>query len=260
MIRMTYVLRRLPGMSLEDFQRYWHDVHGPLVAGFSTAMGVRRYVQVHTLDDPTYKAAREARGMLEAYDGVAELWWDSVEKLTESGASEQGQEASERLLEDEKNFIDFSRSSLWFATDVPQINPTPETIVATEKSSMVKFYYVLRRLQSLSLEEAQLYWRMNHGPVIRAWGNAMRVLRYIQVHTLHDVSADEIRARRGEMEEIYDGHAELWFDRAELAAGQNTPERQQAGRAAAEDEAKFIDFSRSSIWVGKEHVFVDRQR
>jgi hypothetical protein len=32
-----------------------------------------------------------------------------------------------------------------------------------------------------------------------------------------------------------------------------------AGRAAVEDEAKFIDFKRSTMWVGKEHVIIDRR-
>jgi uncharacterized protein (TIGR02118 family) len=34
-----------PGMSIEAFQRYWHEVHGPLAAQIRT---VRRYVQSHT--------------------------------------------------------------------------------------------------------------------------------------------------------------------------------------------------------------------
>src|SRR5690349_13263560 len=32
MIRLTYVLRRRPGMSLAEFQDYWRNTHGPLVA------------------------------------------------------------------------------------------------------------------------------------------------------------------------------------------------------------------------------------
>ena len=32
MIRLVYVLRRLPNLSLQEFQDYWRDAHGPLVA------------------------------------------------------------------------------------------------------------------------------------------------------------------------------------------------------------------------------------
>ena len=28
---------------------------------------------------------------------------------------------------------------------------------------------------------------------------------------------------------------------------------------AVEDERKFIDFSRSAMWIGKEHVFIDKR-
>jgi hypothetical protein len=62
------------------------------------------------------------------------------------------------------------------------------------------------------------------------------------------------------MEEPFMGHAELWYDRKDMSAGMNMPERVMAGELAAEDEAKFIDFKRSNIWVAKEHVFIDRGR
>ena len=44
------------------------------------------------------------------------------------------------------------------------------------------------------------------------------------------------------------------FDRAHQSA---TPERTAAGRRAVEDESNFIDFKRSTMWLAKEHVFVD---
>ncbi len=257
MIRMIYPIRRQSRLSQEEFQAYWHDVHGPLVAKNARALGANRYIQVHTIDDPVYKSSREARGMTEPFDGVAELWWDSLEAVAETADTPEGQEARRELLEDEKTFIDFSRSSLWFAMELPQVNPTPENIIATEHNTIVKFYYVLHRQPQLSREAFQLYWRMNHGPVIRSWAPAMGVLRYIQVHTLDDAIAEAPRTERGKMEDIYDGHAELWFDGARHQGAGQTPEAQRAGQAAAEDEAQFIDFSRSSFWIGKEHVFIE---
>ncbi len=196
--------------------------------------------------------------MTAPYDGVAEIWWNSREAAAEAAGTPEGREASRELLEDERKFIDFSRSSLWFAMELPQVNPTPENIIATESSTIVKFYYVLHRLANLTREDFQLYWRMDHGPLIRSLAPAMGVLRYIQVHTVDDAAAAQPRADRGEMEDIYDGHAELWFDSAGRRETGQTPEGQRAGQAAGEDEAKFIDFSRSSIWTGKEHVLLER--
>ena len=56
MVKLTYCLRRKPGMSLEEFQRYWRDTHAPLVAESAEALGIRRYVQVHTSDLPEVHA------------------------------------------------------------------------------------------------------------------------------------------------------------------------------------------------------------
>jgi hypothetical protein len=38
-----------------------------------------------------------------------------------------------------------------------------------------------------------------------------------------------------------------------------TPERRAAGQRAYEDEANFIDFPRSTMWLAKEHVLIDRR-
>ena len=62
------------------------------------------------------------------------------------------------------------------------------------------------------------------------------------------------------MEEPLMGHAELWYDRKDMLAGMNMPERVKASELAAEDESKFIDFHRSTLWVAKEHLFIDRGR
>jgi len=257
MLRLILVIKRRAGMSLEEFQDYWRNVHGPLAAKYSTVMGVCRYVQVHTLDDPINQVLRESRGAMEPYDGVSELWWDNAEAIAQIMTPE-GQAATLDLYEDDKNFVDSSRSSAWIATDVPQINPMPENIVANPRSPIVKLFYVFRRLPSMSREEAQFYWRVNHGPIIRSHAQAARILRYIQVHALDDALSDPIRQMRGKMEEPYDGHAELWYDRADLLAAAETPEGKYCGELFHEDEKNFVDFSRSALWIGKEHVFIDR--
>ena len=54
-----------PEMSRAEFQQYWRNVHGPLVAKSSTALNILRYVQVHSLDDPINDQLAEARGGME---------------------------------------------------------------------------------------------------------------------------------------------------------------------------------------------------
>lgn len=258
MIRFVYVVRRKEGMGLADFQSYWRNSHGPMVAKHSTTMRIRRYVQTHRLDDPFNEAVRERRGFQAPHDGVAELWWDSPEELAAAAENPDYQAATDELLEDEKKFIDFSRSSLWFAYEAPQVNPSPENIIALDESPIIKICYFGHQRREMSLEDAQLYWRMNHGPLLRSLAPALGVRRYIQVHRLVTPFDDVPRSARGGMEEPFLGHAELWYDRKDLLAAMNTPEGVRASELAAEDEAKFVDFQRSAMWVAKEHVFVDR--
>ncbi|HEY4670383.1 MAG TPA: EthD domain-containing protein [Tepidiformaceae bacterium] len=258
MIRLTFLLRRRPGMSLQEFQSYWLETHGPLVAGEARHLKMLRYVQVHTLDEPVNQGPWGMRGQMEPpYDGVAEAWWESRGDLVAAVESAEGQAAGAKLVEDERRFIDLANSPLWLNYEYPQVNPAPEDIVAGPRSSIVKLYFPLRHLPGQSLDEAQLYWRTQHGPLIRSQASAMRALRYIQVHRFEDEIEAGLRAARGTAVEPYTGHAELWFDRNET--GSPSPERREAAKRAEEDERKFIDFGRSTMWFAKEHVFVDRR-
>ena len=117
MIKLVYCLRRLPNLSHEEFQRYWLETHGALVRERAQALRIRRYIQVHTLEGSINDALRESRDALEAYDGVAELWWESVEDFATATASPEGRKAGEELLEDERRFIDMERSALWVAQE-----------------------------------------------------------------------------------------------------------------------------------------------
>ncbi|MCP5201817.1 MAG: EthD domain-containing protein [Gammaproteobacteria bacterium] len=258
MIRLEFALRRKPGMSRAEFQQYWREVHGPLVARHATTLNIHRYVQLHTLDDPINDALAEARGGMEApYDGVAELWWTDPDALRAAG-SEAGQAAGLELLEDEKNFIDLPNSPLWYAYEYPQVNPS-EDIIAREHGPLVKLFFCLRKLSSMSLAETQLYWRTNHGPLIRGVSTGMRMQRYLQVHMTEDFDVSALSGPRGTTAEPYYGHAEAWFNRADLMSMANVPEAIRAMELAIEDEAKFIDFKRSAMWIGKERTFIDRR-
>ncbi len=260
MIRLTFVLRRKPGMSRAEFQQYWREVHGPLVASHATALAMHRYVQVHTLDDPINDQLAGARGGMEpVYDGVAEVWWTNREALAGTFGTEAGRAAAQELVEDEARFIDLAQSPLWLAYEYPQVNPIPEELVARENSGLLKLFFCLRHPGTLSLDEAQLYWRTNHGPLIRGVASGMRMKRYLQVHRFEDEIEAQLRTSRGTTAAPYTGHAEAWFDRTDLAATGTTPEGQRAMQVAVEDESHFIDFPRSAMWVAKERVFVDRR-
>lgn len=122
MIKLVYCLRRAPGLTREEFQRYWRETHGPLVKARAQTLGIRRYVQVHTLESGLNSALAASRGCPDnPFDGVAELWWDGEASLAGSAGSEAGRKAARELLEDERNFIDFSRSVIFVAEEEPVV-------------------------------------------------------------------------------------------------------------------------------------------
>ena len=256
MIRLVFLLKRAEGMSLEDFQRYWRDEHAPLVASHASRLDIQRYVQVHALGDDSHQAAHDARGGMEApYDGVAELWWDSEEALAVAMATEEGQAAGAALLEDEAKFIDLPRSPLWINLELPQVNPPGDGPLATPASPLVKLYFPLRLRSDLGFDEGQRYWRTQHGPIIRRHARAMGIERYMQVHRIESEIEAQLRASRGTEVAPYDGHAEVWVDRG---VARTSADAREGNLRAIEDETRFIDFARSTMWFGKEHVIVDR--
>lgn len=260
MIRLNFALRRKASLSREAFQRYWREIHGPLVASVSRTLGMRRYLQSHTVDDPLYDGLREARaGMHEPFDGIASVWWDTREKMVECSTSDEGRRAGALLLEDEGRFIDLAASTLWLSQEVAQINPMPEnSIVATPLSSWIKICYLLQPAPGLTVAELQKTWNMDHGYLIRRRSGSTRFARYIQSHTLDDPMNETIRASRGALPP-YAGLTEAWFDRGDLVQVMGDPgsEGARAFGEFLEDEKRFIDFSRSSVWAAKERVFVE---
>ena len=119
MIRITYCLHRLPSMTREEFQLYWRETHAPLVEAASEALGIRRYVQQHTLTSETARRFASAQGIPcgegEDFDGIAEIWFDSEQAIAAAGRNEEGRRHAAILAADEARFIDFARSRYFFS-------------------------------------------------------------------------------------------------------------------------------------------------
>lgn len=117
MIKLSFCLRRLPHLSREEFQRYWFDTHAPLVRKQAEALRIQRYVQTHTVLGDAADSLRASRGGPPAYDGVAELWWNSLDDVMAAMSSPAGVEGGRILLEDERKFIDLANSPLFWANE-----------------------------------------------------------------------------------------------------------------------------------------------
>jgi uncharacterized protein (TIGR02118 family) len=95
MIKLIYCITKKPGMTDEEFFKYWKNVHGPIGARIP---GLRRLVQSHRIN-----VSGDARPA--DFDGMAELWFDDMAALLEARKSLEWRASGE----DEKNFIDESR-------------------------------------------------------------------------------------------------------------------------------------------------------
>ncbi len=120
MIKLTFCLRRRPDLSVEEFRRYWRDEHGPLVQARAEVLGMHKYQQVHTVDEPELHAALQQRngGAPAPYDGIAEVWVDDVETFRGGAGTTESKQAAKDLLEDEANFIDLPNSPMWLGEEV----------------------------------------------------------------------------------------------------------------------------------------------
>ncbi len=124
MIKLVFCCRRKPGLTREQFQKRWLEVHGPLVRKLRAELPMmKRYVQSHTLAGPVGDAVndglRASRGVKEPYDGITEVWFESLEAMG-GGSGEAARAAGQRLLEDEAEFIDFAGSAV-FVTEEHEI-------------------------------------------------------------------------------------------------------------------------------------------
>jgi uncharacterized protein (TIGR02118 family) len=122
---------------------------------------------------------------------------------------------------------------------------------------VVKLVYVLHRRQDLSPAEFHRYWLDEHAPRVWAVAERIRARRYVQSHTLDTPLNAALVESRG-LSPGADGITEVWWDSLEeLQAAASTPEGAAAMRMLLEDEGRFIDFGRSTIFMTEEHEIFD---
>ena len=117
MIKFVMCLTRHPEMTRQQFQDYWKNQHAPLFQSFASTHKAMKYIQDHTIDSPANALLRESRGMVQEFDGVAEVWFESEQAFIEAMSSEEGQKLGAILHEDESKFIDHARSTAFLATE-----------------------------------------------------------------------------------------------------------------------------------------------
>jgi len=93
MLKISTFIKRKPGMEVEEFRRYWLEVHSKIVIKMP---GIKKYIQCHTVDS-AYKGGKEP-----IYDGMAEVWFDDMDAMRRSAQAPE----YKATMADEVNFMD----------------------------------------------------------------------------------------------------------------------------------------------------------
>jgi uncharacterized protein (TIGR02118 family) len=123
---------------------------------------------------------------------------------------------------------------------------------------VLKLVYVITRRADHTPARFYDYWLNTHGPLVAAQAKALRLRRYVQSHLIDHPANEVMRSARGMLPPV-DGITEVWWDSlAEMQAAYATDEGAASGRVLAADEAKFIDFANSQVFLTQEHPVFDR--
>ena len=206
MIKAIYFIKRKPGTTLEDFQKYWLTEHAALVL---KVPGLVKYVQSHTMDSGYRKHEP-------IYDGIAALWYENLDDMRKTANIP----ISRETLADDEKFLDMSK----FAFILTRERVQKENPIEVGMPKMVAF---IKKRPAMSVEDFQAHWNLPHGRLGAAVPGARR---YVQSHPLPS------SYQNGRMP-LWDGVAEVWFENDDaMRANAATPEYQ----AVLADEPHFL--------------------
>jgi uncharacterized protein (TIGR02118 family) len=111
MIKISALRTRRPDLGRPEFLDYWTQKHTPMVASLpGGATGVHKYTQLLATEDGI-------EGITTApYDGVAELWVDSVE---DAAAWFTGEAYNTVIAADEESFLDRTKTRFLYTVEQP---------------------------------------------------------------------------------------------------------------------------------------------
>ncbi|MGE4429713.1 MAG: EthD domain-containing protein [Sphingobium sp.] len=122
---------------------------------------------------------------------------------------------------------------------------------------MIKMLVSARKKPEMSDREYSDHWGINHGDLVRRYGQDMGFRRYIQTHLLPMELPSALVGTEGP--DIYkNGQAELWWDSIEAMLGAGATARgQAASKLFEDDEKRFCDVANLSAFLAEESVLLD---
>jgi uncharacterized protein (TIGR02118 family) len=225
MIHQLIFTNPKPGMTVEEFQRYWVEVHAVKYA--SKIPQIKRY-----LIDATIPFGPKPP----LFSGVAEIW---LENEAEQLASLQTKEFLEGARLDEPNWAAFW-TTLVLDTDTHVLLEGPPL---TKNPTWVKFIVLMKRREGMPLEEFRRYSLEVHAPLALQLPG---LKRYIQCHVRDSFYAVG--------ESRFDAVSMFWFQSAgDLEAALASP---LARDQLPADDARFLEQKYIFSFAAKEHWII----
>ena len=98
MIKVVTLLKRKPGLSSDDFSRYWREQHAPLALHDHPVM--IKYVQNHGIILPSGD---------QEYDGIAETYWPDMDTFQKAVEEMLTTEKGQNHIADLDKFVDLEK-------------------------------------------------------------------------------------------------------------------------------------------------------
>ncbi|MDG5820313.1 EthD domain-containing protein [Natronococcus sp. A-GB7] len=233
MYKHVALLVRQEGMSHEEFVDYWQTEHTPIAREID---GVVRYQQVL----PTEPDHAE-------FDGIAELYFEDLEKLHDALGSEGSRDydpdrgKAKEAREDVDNFLAIDERPRFIGEEIVQKDE-----VDGDTDGLYKHSAFLVRQEGMSHEEFVDYWQTNHTPIAR------EIDGVVKYNTVLPTDPDNAE---------FDGVAELYFEDLEKlydALGSEgsrdyDPEKGKA-KEAREDVDNFLAIDERPRFIGRERL------
>ncbi len=117
MIKLVYCIRKRADISVDEFNRYWWEEHGPKVKSVRKVTGALKYVQSYLCAPELNQQIQASRSLADPYDGITEVWWENEQTMAAQTESPEGVEAMRMLIKDEAKFIDFEHSRVFVTVE-----------------------------------------------------------------------------------------------------------------------------------------------
>lgn len=118
-VKLSVVIKRRAGMTFAEFDRYWDTKHAEIVTSVPEfTRHVRRYVQAHVATDYSGDADQSKLATqwgVADFDGIAELWFDSVDDMVRAFNEPA---FIEKIAPDDEKFVDPVGTQLFVLNEV----------------------------------------------------------------------------------------------------------------------------------------------